>query len=306
VVQRWQKLGLVFRPDPALPWQRSHAQMPTPLPLGGPRYRIYFAARDDRSRSHVGWFELDLDGPRVVDRGEAPLLEPGGVGRHDGDGVIPASVVEDGDRLLLYTVGWNVGTPPPLFYASTGLAISEDGGRSFTRTGPGPLLDRSDHDPCLACTPHVLREGDRWRMWYVSGLAWDEIDGALKSLYHVKYAESGDGLAWRRDGVVALDNRLPQERNVTRAFVVRDGDRYRVWYSSDRGAGYRIGYAESGDGIAWERRDEDLAGLEPTPGDWDSDALAYPAVLRHDGRWFLLYNGNGFGRDGIGLATWEP
>ena len=35
---------------------------------------------------------------------------------------------------------------------------------------------------------------------------------------------------------------------------------------------------------------------------WDAKAQAYPAVVKHDGRWFMFYNGNAFGRDGIGLA----
>lgn len=297
-MQRWTKLGLIFEPDRSLWWQRSHASLPSVLPLGGSRHRVYFTSRDDRGRSHVGWFDLDLGGgePRVLERCDEPVLAAGPPGSFDADGVWAASAVAFGSQVRLYTIGWNVGVPPPMFRTAVGLAVSADGGRTFAKHGAGPILDRSLHDPCLVSAPFVLCESGRWRMWYLSGVRWDEQDGRLRSVYHVKYAESADGIDWRRDGHVAIPQREPQERNVARACVVPDGGRYRAWYSSDAGAGYRIGYAESRDGLTWERRDDEAV-LEGT--------VAYPFVLRGSGAWWMLYNGDGFGRAGIGLAVGE-
>jgi len=31
--------------------------------------------------------------------------------------------------------------------------------------------------------------------------------------------------------------------------------------------------------------------------------MEHPAVVQHDGRWFMFYNGNRFGKDGVGLAV---
>lgn len=303
-MQRWTKLGLIFEPDPGVWWQRSHAALPSVLPLGGSRHRVYFTSRDEQQRSHVGWFDLDLGGaaPRVLERSPEPVLAPGPPGSFDADGVWAASAVAAGSQVRLYTIGWNVGAPPPMFRTAIGLAVSTDGGHTFAKHGAGPILDRSGHDPCLVSAPFTLCEAGRWRMWYLSGVRWDEQDGRLRSVYHVKYAESDDGIAWRRDGHVALPQREPDERNVARACVVPDAGGYRAWYSSDAGAGYRIGYAESPDGLSWERRDDE-AGLEPGPEPWDAGAVAYPFVLRDGASWWMLYNGDGFGRDGIGLAV---
>jgi hypothetical protein len=33
--------------------------------------------------------------------------------------------------------------------------------------------------------------------------------------------------------------------------------------------------------------------------------VAYPAVVRHGDRLVMLYNGDAFGRDGIGAAVWR-
>ena len=68
--------------------------------------------------------------------------------------------------------------------------------------------------------------------------------------------------------------------------------------------GYRIGYAYSDDLINWTRAD-DQAGIATTEGDWDSDMMCYPHIFHCDGKIYLLYNGNEFGRFGFGLAVLE-
>ena len=200
----------------------------------------------------------------------------------------------------MYTIGWNPGVRSPLFYSTIGLAVSNDGGESFRRYSQAPIMARSDYDPCLVTAPFVLLEGGRWRMWYVSGYKWEEIAGELCSYYHIKYAESKDGINWDRQGIVAIDNR-PGERNIARPSVLKDGDVYRMWYSYSTCAGYRIGYAISSDGIVWNRLDSQ-AGLDLSSEGWDSQSAAYPHVFKHNDQLYMAYNGNNFGKDGFGLA----
>ena len=64
---------------------------------------------------------------------------------------------------------------------------------------------------------------------------------------------------------------------------------------------YRIGYAESEDGIRWERCDA-LGGIDVSTDGWDSFMVAYPHVVKVHGQLHMFYNGNGFGRTGIGYA----
>lgn len=279
----------------------SHAALPSVLHLESTRYRVYFSSRDKDQRSHVGYFEIDLEEPTtILEVSEDPVLVPGPLGHFDQHGVYGASVVRYRDTMRMYTIGWNKGATPPLFYASIGLAISEDGGRTFSKHGSAPIMARSDHDPCFVSAPFVLQQDDLWRMWYLSGVGWDEVDGNLRSSYNVKYAESRDGVDWRRDGRVCLGPSDPTEQNISRACVVHEDGRYSAWFSSDRGNGYRIHHATSHDGLVWERSAE--GGLQPSATGWDSDAVAYPYVVNHRGQLFMFHNGNRFGLDGIGLA----
>jgi hypothetical protein len=298
----WHKQGLIFTPDTSKPWMRSHAAVPVPFQLQGSRYRVFFSSRDADNRSHVGFFDIDLADPsRIIAVSAEPILAPGPLGAGDGDGIYAESAIRDGEAIRLYTIGVTTGHTRPLFYATIGMATSVDGGRTFSKRA-APIMTISEFDPCLVTAPFVLREGARWRMWYASGIRWEREPQGLQSYYHIKYAESPDGIHWQRNGRVAIDFADSAERCIARLWVVPDHGRYRGWFSVNDGIhGYRIGYAESADGVEWTRRD-DLAGIALSESGWDSQAQAYPAVVRHGDRWFMFYNGNAFGRDGIGLA----
>jgi len=297
----WVKKGLVFSPRGQYPWMKSHAALPVPLHLYGDMYRVYFASRDDRNRSHVCYVEIDITNPtEVLALSQEPVLRPGPLGCFDCDGVYASSIVRYGDQLYLYYIGWNAGKTEPMFYSSIGLAVSTDNGLTFTKTFKAPILARSEFDPCLVTSPCVLLDVGVWKMWYVSGYRWEEAEDGLRSYYHVKYAESTDGVKWERNGVVCLDL-LPEERNLARTCVVHEGDTYEAWFSYRGGGGYQIGYAESKDGVGWKRLDH-LVGIGRSEAGWDSAALAYPWVFTHAGRRYMLYNGNDVGREGFGIA----
>ena len=301
---KWRKLGLVFAPDGRFPWMRTHASLPIALRLKGDIYRAYFASRDEQDRSHVGFVECDIKSPgKILYLSNEPVLTPGALGHFDDHGVYPGSLVANGGGLWMYYIGWNPGKRKPLFYSSIGLAVSRDMGRTFSRVSTAPIIGRSEFDPCLVTGPCVIKDGGLWRMWYVSGFKWEPQGDTLHSYYDVKYAESRDGITWNREGVVCIGHK-PGERNISRPCVLKDGGVYRMWYSYNFGLGYRIGYAESADGYTWSRRDEE-AGIDLSPEGWDSEALAYPWVFRHEGTTYMLYNGNEFGRHGFGLAQFE-
>jgi hypothetical protein len=259
------------------------------------------------NRSHAAYVDVDfadLRGNPTVP--EAPALEPGPLGCFDDHGVYPTSVVADGERVLLFYAGFSPGRVEPLFYASIGVAESHDGGRTFERIKAAPVLARNDADPCLVTAPCVIRDGGRWRMWYVSGYRWDTGPAGPRSWYRIAHAESADGISWRPDGVVCIDHGHPGERNISRPCVRREGDIYRAWYAFAGDYPYRLGYAESKDGYIWDRADDAVI-LTGEAQDWERRSCAYPWVTDFgDGRRAMLYCGDDLGRRGFGLALEEP
>lgn len=295
---RWRKLGHVFVPSGEHEWMLTHAANPVADYLGADTYRIYFSCRDKSNRSSVGWVELDLRFPREVQRvSAAPSLSPGLVGTFDDSGCSVGCIVRNGPKRLMYYMGWNLSVTVP-WRNSIGLAISEDGGITYRRSGLAPILDRSDSDPYSLSYPWVLRDAEGWRMWYGSHSHWGaKIDDMI---HVIKHAESDDGVSWNRDALPVIAPRTGSEYAFARPCVLNDGI-YRMWYAF-RGDAYRIGYSSSYDGNSWIRQDN-MVGIGPTPGEWDGEALAYPCVFDHGNERYMLYCGNGYGRSGFGLAV---
>ena len=297
----WEKRGLLIAEPAGSDWARSHAALPIVDPVGGSRVRVYVSARDGGGRAQIGYCDCDLDSPGNGSGFSAqPVLGTGELGTFDDSGVTSSCIVTHQGRKFLYYTGWTRGVTVP-FYLFVGLAVSDDGGESFRRVSRAPILERNDVDPLLTASPYVLVENGRWRMWYVSGASWRTWNGEPRHDYHIRYAESVDGMRWDRRGTVCIDFEHPDEHAIARPCVIRDGDTYRMWYSW-RGAQYRIGYAESSDGITWTRMD-DRAGISVSATGWDSEMVEYPFVFTHRGRLMMLYNGNGYGKSGCGLAV---
>jgi hypothetical protein len=301
----WEKRGVLWDPPGPIDWAVSHAALPILDPIERDRHWLYFSARDEAGRASIGRAEVALAAGEieVVAFDDEPVLGPGPLGAFDDSGVTSSCVHATGDRRYLFYSGWSLGVTVP-FYFYCGLAVSEDGGRRFERVSAAPVLERNEVDPYLTASPWVLADERGWRMWYVSGSGWSRgAGGEAEHRYHLKYAESPDGRSWSRPGTIAVDYADEGEHSISRPCVVRDGDRLRMWFAA-RGERYELGYAESDDGIVW-RRDDELAGLKPSADGWDAEMICYPCVHVHDGFAYMLYNGNGYGRTGIGYAVAE-
>jgi hypothetical protein len=297
---RWEKRGLVIRSPPRVRWAASHAMVPF-VERADEQVRIYFSGRDGEGRSVTGFAEGDPFRPQTLRFADQPVLEPGPLGTFDDSGAMGSCLVAQGERKHLYYIGWSRGVSVP-FYTFIGCAVSEDGGLTFERVSAGPVLERSNDDPYLTTSPWVILDDGRWQMWYASGRGWHVEPGKPKHYYvHLRYAESEDGLSWHRTGRVAIDLTGAEEYAIGRPCVVKTGGGYRMWYSY-RGDSYRIGYAESEDGVVWERMDSE-AGIDVSPDGWDSEMIEYPCVFQHGSEWLMLYNGNGYGATGVGLAV---
>jgi hypothetical protein len=300
----WEKRGLLIAAPTPQSWAHSHAAVPAADASKDDQINVYFSPRDETGRAHIGLARIQVSGAdgalSLAAHDSDPVLSPGPLGAFDDSGVTMSCLVHAERGTFLYYTGWTLGVSVP-FYLYVGLAIRRPGAQKFERASPAPILERNAVDPYLTASPWVLCENGTWRMWYVSCVGWKLVDGEPQHRYHIRYAESDDGIAWRRDGRVSIDFANDSEYAMSRPCVVRDDDCYRMWFAA-RGEGYRLGYAESPDGLGWTRSD-DLAGMDPSPDGWDDQMIAYPSILDYDSRRYLLYNGNDYGRTGIGYAV---
>src|SRR5690348_2700940 len=132
--QIWRRLGHIFCGSGPEGWITGYASYPTPLVLDEDTVRIFFSPRDSQNRSSITALDLALEGERfrILSPPTQPLLSPGRRGSFDDSGVTVSCVVPKGNELLLYYLGWSLGTTVP-FRNFIGLAIGDRSANLFRR-----------------------------------------------------------------------------------------------------------------------------------------------------------------------------
>ena len=265
-----------------------------------PRVRRFSRCSECRScwLCGCGW----RDPRRVLAVSRRPIFDVGEPGTFDDNGVNPVCLVEHEGRKYLYYVGWQLGVKVR-YYLFVGLAVSDDGGESFRRRSRVPVLDRSDGERFVRTAANVMIDEGRWKMWYIGGSDWLEVHGKSVPSYTLRYLESADGLHWGPSGKVCLDFASTDEYGFGRPFVIKQNSGYAMWYSiRSISKGYRLGYAESPDGLTWQRKDDEV-GLDVSPDGWDSEMICFSSLVTVGDKTYLFYNGNNYGATGFGVAV---
>ena len=297
----WEKLGLIF--DPALLNAKglTAALMPMPEWVDSEKkiLRVYFTPRDINNRSELHYFEMDITLPgKILNVSTKALLKHGSLGAFDASGITSGNIVQFENRKILYYTGWNLTVSVPM---NNSIGIAEmDGMGEFRRYGDGPILTRNLKEPYSCASPFVMFDQSKFKMWYASMDKWEDSTSGPKHFYNIKYAESDNGVDWLRKGIVCLDYDGIDDYAFGRPFVIKELNIYKMWYSY-RGDFYKIGYAESKDGMSWRRKDEEV-GIHISKEGWDSEMIEYPTIINSHKERYMLYNGNGYGKSGIGLA----
>lgn len=270
-------------------WTNGVSIVPTD---GGRKYRMYYAGNRGEG---IGFAEASVDDPlHWQEHPASPVLTP----RQDNwEGNLinqPRVVKVTETHWRMYYTGWGFDGPGSTW--AMGLAESFDGGTTWQRRGDEPILERGtpeSPDGGGACVPMVLRVGDRWMMWYT---AWQAHPDGHQHI-HLCLATSEDGLHWHKHpGNPVLGDDFSDEaaRSVTSRCCVRhENGVFHMWYSFAK-PHYRIAYAESLDGIHWERSPvSPVLGPSPAPA-WDDEMVEYPEVQVVNGTYRLWFSGNRF------------
>jgi len=296
----WEKLGLIYEPCHSDEKLLSHAANPLAVQTGDDVFRVFYSGRDSLKRSSVGHFDFNIMTGAVIRACETPDFLHGAPDSFYSHGVSIGNVYQVGTVRYMLFMGWHIPEGGHWRGEIGRLRLKPD--LQLVLDPQEPLLALNEHDPISLSYPFVLPDPQcGYRMWYGSTTSWDGGNGEM--VHVLRQATSPDGTAWTR-----LDCDLPWELGTAQAFsrpsVIADADGYKMWFSyrSGRGESYRIGHgAKLNSSSRWTLPLDNLD-LDVSPSGWDSEMVEYPFVFDHKGHRYMLYNGNGFGRSGIGLA----
>jgi len=299
----WEKLGRILTPTASVNWMCTYTSAAFAQQVNHtPFFDIYVTGRNQHNQSQIGCVRIDIRQPnRIISHTQKAILGLGQLGAFDENGVSYPYLVQHAGHSYLYYVGWmpTVCTP---FNLQLGLAKQQSNG-TWQRYSPAPILPRNKHDYLSTGSCCVLFDEveQLFKMWYTSFIKWGKTTQEHKHHYHIKYAVSKNGIHWMRDNITCISFANQQEYAICRPSVIKVQNTYHMWFAY-RGKQYKIGYASSDDGINWQRNDA-KAGINTSPtSTWDNEAVCYPHVFNYGKQYYLLYNGNNYGKTGLGLA----
>ncbi len=317
-ILKWKKIGKIFDPTEHKLANNcvDFAQSPQVLEFDD-YVRIYFSTREKDASgkfiSHISFVEMDKEFTEILKVSDHTIIPMGGLGCFDEHGIFPFNVLRDGNRVLGFIGGWNRRVSVDI-ETSIGLAISNDNGLTFERIGDGPVVAPTLEEPFLVGDPFVLKLKDAYHMWYIYGTRWiQNPDKDVKErVYKIAHAVSTDAINWVKTNRQIIDDKLNENECQALPTVIFHDGKYHMLFCYRQAIGfrenskdaYRLGYAFSNDGLSWTRDDANV-GIDTTPGGWDSDMMCYPHIFSCNGKVYLLYNGNNFGKTGFGLAVLE-
>lgn len=225
-------------------------------------------------------------------------------GAFDDKGLMATSVLRlKTGELFMYYAGFEICTKIR-YRIFSGLANSFDGGESFERFSRASVLDWTESELFFRCDPFVMLDNGVFKLWYVGGSEWTTLNGKEMPVYDLHYKESRDGIFWSGPGRLSMAITCEDEHGFGRPWVTKRGPNdYQLFYSIRRRSfnAYRLGYAESSDGVLWERKDDEM-GLDVSSDGFDSHAIMYSDVITAKGGTYYFYNGNNFSEDGFAVA----
>ena len=300
-MQNWKSLGLIYKPFKKLYWSKSHCMTPTIYKLNANTIRVFFGSRNKKNVSSVGYVDLRYIKNRfkILKYSSKPVLNPGDLGTFDDNGVIPSCIIKSKNLFYLFYIGWRPSVTTR-YSLIAGLSKSKNL-NFFKRVSKAPLLQLNNLEPYQILTaPFVLKRGKLFLMWYVSCNTWKNKNFPI---YDIKFATSKNLTQWSQSSLTCIKIKK-NERAVARPYVIFENNLFKMWYCYEKvKSGYKLGYAESNNGKKWKRKDNQIKFLNKFKG--ENQMQAYPQLVNINGKVFMFYNGNKFGKEGIFCAQLE-
>jgi hypothetical protein len=303
---KWKKHGLLFAPSGEFYWMKKYAILPTPEWIEEKNcIRVYFASTNEENVGHITYLDCDADNPlQIIHYPGKFILGPGENGCFDDCGVNPVSLFSFDNKKYLSYIGFQRTEKLPYMMFSAWAEINNE---ACINRPNVPYLDRTEQEPHIRSAPFVLQVENNYLIYYVAAQGWKTMsegfyNGKTLPVYQIKILRTVDFKQFESIPEPAIKAETESEFGFGRPWVLYDNEVFKMWYSvRTMNAGYRVGYAESKDGIHWKRTDN-LVGIEPSATGWDSEMICYAAVIKVKNKYWMFYNGNGHGLSGMGLA----
>ena len=260
--------------------------------------RIFFNSRINNNISIINSIDIELrDFSPVLDsiRVQVAAKELSGF---CSNGLSLGSIYMGKEQYSVTTMGW-IDIPPEHWYGTIG-KIEMDTEFNLIPKSLTEWFPLDSEDVISLSYPAVYNCEGVLKMWYGSTLTWDAGNGEM--IHILKEKISTDAINFQQTGRI-LDFNLNEAQAFSRPSILEISGRALMAYSY-RGASssYRIGFVWLDD-LSTASHLGGLPSFLPSKNSWEAKMVEYPFLFTFNSVIYMLYNGNDFGKTGIGIVT---
>ena len=293
----FQRLGQILDPQ-ELQFNEctlSHAANPVVVKIAEHSYRIFFNSRDLNQKSSVYSVDFNLDSQLIIPNTFKIQFLLGTSDSYFKDGVSLGSHFQlDGVDWIGF-MGW-VNPPSEHWYGTIG-RLRLNSNFDFEYIEESPWFGLDSYDQTSLSYPAVYFSKNVMHVWYGTTLSWDGGNGEM---VHVLKEKISTDFVQFENSTRVVEWKLGESQAFSRPSVAEVQGHFLMAYSV-RGSStkYRIGFGiiEDDSPIIKE-----IATYPTSKSRWESEMVEYPCLVSHKNSIFMFYNGNGYGKSGIGLA----
>ena len=275
----------------------NYASNPLIIKVSEELSRLFFNSRDENNRSSI--YSIDLLGEDFIIISESIRLQHafGNSSSFYSHGISLGNTFELGKKNYISVMGWKIN--PGEHWSGRIGKVEVDSKGNLMRMDEKVWFDLDEEDPISLSYPAIYQEGTSLSMWYGSTVTWDSGNGEM--LHILKEKRSKDGTNFISSNSV-IPFKMDQAQAFSRPSIVKYNNRNLMAYSY-RGSNdkYKIGFVWLDD-FSTATQVGGIPAFLPSREYWENEMVEYPSLFVRNKKLFMLYNGNDYGKTGIGIT----
>lgn len=276
----------------------QYSSNPVALNRSDSQIRIFFNSRDLKNRSSI--FSIDMHPKTLEPNYETVTLQHshGTPDSYFSEGISIGQMFSLHGEKCISIMGWK--NPDNEHWQGRIGYIRIDRNANLDPLPLSPWMDLDNKDPISLSYPAIFEQDDTTFIWYGSTCTWDAGNGEM--LHILKEAIlTKDGEIVKSD--IAVPYLLGSAQAFSRPAVIEIGtDRLMAYSYRGSNSKYRIGFMQMGE-VGSASHLGGIPAFLPTSNPWESEMVEYPSFFYYSDQLFMLYNGNSFGKTGIGVVN---
>lgn len=276
--------------------KKSHLSNPIVLDFNGDSWRIFVSARNQFNQSSVVYFDIAKATHEKIGKAKILINIEDYASTFFSDGIGLGDFFYENDDLTFGFMAWKHHKKKH-WTGEIGTFKLNHQLDKILQVGTSPHVKIGADEKISLSYPGYLYENGLLNIWYGSTITWDAGNGDMHHVIkHLTIDQHGQRTYHGQCIPSSLVGLQAFSRPIIRQFA---GKYYMALSCRKAGFNYTLEFYESSNLESWQHIDSQI---EPRRAGHDDEMICYPYLVAEDNNFYLWYNGNSYGKTGLGIA----